>query len=76
MKTLIAFGGLLISTLGPVIQNMISANPGLKLTRCFSLCISARLFIPKLQRRRLLVLIQTKFLKKYLQIYKHTGSLL
>jgi hypothetical protein len=38
------------------------------LTCCFSLCISARLFISKLQKIRLLM-IHTRFLKKYFQVY-------
>jgi hypothetical protein len=44
---------------------------GSNLTCCLSLCISARLFISKLQRRKLL-LIQTRSLREYFQIYKET----
>ena len=42
---------------------------GKNLTLCFSLCISARPFISKLQKSKLL-LIRTRFLKKYFQVYK------
>ncbi len=35
----------------------------------FSLCISAQQFISKHQRRKLL-LIQTRFVKKFFQVYK------
>ena len=41
------------------------------LTHCFSLCISARPFVSKLQKRKLL-LVWTRFLKKYFQVYKQT----
>ena len=53
---------------GPVVQSWISANPGLNLTCCFSLCISAHLFVSKLQRRKL-SFVQTIFLKKYFQVH-------
>jgi hypothetical protein len=41
--------------LGPVVQRWVSANPGLKFNLLLysSLCISARLFISKLERRKL-----------------------
>ena len=54
---------------GPVVQSWIRVTPGLNLTRCFDFCISARPLISKLQKRKLL-LIQTGFLKEYVQVYK------
>jgi hypothetical protein len=59
-----------IKHMGPVVQSWISDNTRLKFTTCcFSLCISASLFISKLQRTQL-QLIQTRFLKTYFQMYK------
>jgi hypothetical protein len=56
--------------MGPVVQRWVSAiTLGKNLICCFSLCISASLFISKLQRKKL-PLNQTRFLKKYFQIYK------
>jgi hypothetical protein len=46
--------GLLAFGLEQVVQSTIGANPGLKFNLLFySLCISARLSISKLQRRKL-----------------------
>jgi hypothetical protein len=55
---------------GQVVQSRIRANSRLKfnLLGPVSWCISARLFISKLERRNL-ALIQSIFLKKHFQIY-------
>ena len=53
---------------GPVVQSWISANPGLNLNCCFSLVISAGR--SKLQKKILLIL--TRFVKKYFQVYEQT----
>jgi hypothetical protein len=60
--------------LGLVVQSWTSANPGLNNSKicCFSLCNSAHLKYLNTQKlhKRKLLLIQTRFLKKYFQIYK------
>jgi hypothetical protein len=56
----------------PYHLSWISANPGLNLNCCFGSCISARLFISKLQRRKLL-LIQTRNISKFIEINELLG---
>jgi hypothetical protein len=62
-----------IVLLGPVVQSRIIANRVLNLIHCFGLWTSVHLFISKIEKIKLLI-IRTRFLKKYFQVYKQTAG--